>query len=257
MMMQQVMEMLVKMKAKADTDQEKRKANQAKMDTEMKTNQEMLAKMETKMDINLKKMTPTVGAFQEKMDAWIANMRDDQKGTMSSQVTTEACLDSKEPNLEDMESEVERQEASTEEATVKSSGTMMKWHRRWHLVAGRWGEPKELTQGDCGSKRNLAAACRKVSHCAAVVRRKGNVIRKFCTQGNFEPWKELATASRKITCCAGVAWHEGHRCKGENKDDVAPRCPKGRIFGKRCWKGLECNSAIRDRGIRQQLRGSK
>jgi hypothetical protein len=47
---------------------------------------------------------------------------------MSYQVTTVACLDSKELNLEDTESEVEHQEAPTEEAAVKSSGTMKKRH---------------------------------------------------------------------------------------------------------------------------------
>jgi hypothetical protein len=29
------------------------------------------------------------------------------------------------------------------------------------------------------------------------------------------------------------------------------------MFGKRRWKGPECNNGIRDRGLRQQLRGSK
>jgi hypothetical protein len=35
---------------------------------------------------------------------------------------TEACLDSKKPNPEDIESEVEHREILTEEAAVKSSG---------------------------------------------------------------------------------------------------------------------------------------
>jgi hypothetical protein len=103
----------------------------------------------------------------------------------------------------------------------------------------------------------LAAACRKVSHYAAVAQRKGNVIRKFRSQGNCGPWKELATASRKMTHCAGVAWPKEHRHKGQNEDDVAARCPKGQAFGKRRWKGLKCNNGIRYRGPRQQLRGSK
>jgi hypothetical protein len=38
----------------------------------------------------------------------------------------ETCLDSKELNLEDMESEVEHWGAPTEEAAVKSSGTIKK-----------------------------------------------------------------------------------------------------------------------------------
>jgi hypothetical protein len=97
-------------------------------------------------------MRSTANAFQEKMDTWIANMRDDRKETMSCQLTTEACLESKEPNPEDMESEVEHREVPTEEAAVKSSGTMKKRHRGRHLAAGRSGEPKELTRRNCGSQ---------------------------------------------------------------------------------------------------------
>jgi hypothetical protein len=48
---------------------------------------------------------------------------------MSCQVTTEACLDNKEPNPEDMEFEVEHRKVPMEEAAVKSSGTMKKRHR--------------------------------------------------------------------------------------------------------------------------------
>jgi hypothetical protein len=62
-----------------------------------------------------------------------------------AKVTMEACLDSKELNPEDMESEVEQQEVPTEEAAVKSSGTMKKWHRGWHLTAGQRSKSKELT----------------------------------------------------------------------------------------------------------------
>jgi hypothetical protein len=79
-------------------------------------------------------MRSTVSAIKKKMDAWIANMRDDQIETVSCQVMTEVCLDSKEPNLEDVESEVEYREVPTEEATVKSSGTMKKQHRVLHLT---------------------------------------------------------------------------------------------------------------------------
>jgi hypothetical protein len=41
------------------------------------------------------------------VDDWIADTMDDWKETMSCQVTMEACLESKELNLEDMESKVE------------------------------------------------------------------------------------------------------------------------------------------------------
>jgi hypothetical protein len=92
----------------------------------------------------------------------------------------------------------------------------------------------------------LTAACRKVSRRAEVVRRKGNIFRKIRTQGNCGQRKELTAAGKKVT-----------RCGGQNKDNGAPRSPKGRTFGKRRWKGPECNNGISDRDLRQQLRGSK
>jgi hypothetical protein len=54
-----------------------------------------------------------------------------------------------------------------------------------------------------------------------------------------------------------VAQYRGHSHKGQHKDDIAPRSPKGWTFRKRGWKGLECNNDIRDQGLRQQLRGKK
>jgi hypothetical protein len=97
----------------------------------------------------------------------------------------------------------------------------------------------------------VAIACRKVFNRAAVAHCKRNILRKIRTQGNCGLRKELTAAGRKMTRYAG------HRRKGKNKDDDAPRSPKGRTFGKRRWKGPECNSGIRDKGFRQELRGSK
>jgi hypothetical protein len=55
--------------------------------------------MEDMMNVNLKEMREEIKTGQAEMrsivNAWIANMRDDQKETMSCQVTTEECLDSK------------------------------------------------------------------------------------------------------------------------------------------------------------------
>jgi hypothetical protein len=149
-------------------------------------------------------------------------MKEEQKETMACQVTTEACLDNKEPNPDDMESEVERREVPEEEATVKYSGTMKKWHRGRNLAAGRRGEPKELNRGDCGSRVKLAAACRKVSRRAAVAWRKRIVVRKDLSRNQVE--------------------------RG---------APKKRKSEKRLWKCPECNSGLSDRGLRQQLRGNK
>jgi hypothetical protein len=90
------------------------------------------------------------------VNTWRANMRDDQRETVSCQVTMQAYLDSKELNLEDIKSKVEHREVPTEEAAVKSLGIMKKQHRGQYLATGRREEPKELTRGDCGSWRKLA-----------------------------------------------------------------------------------------------------
>jgi hypothetical protein len=58
-------------------------------------------------------------------------------------------------------------------------------HRGQKLAAGRRGEPNELTQGDCGSRRKLVAACRKVSRHARVAWCKRKVFRKIWTQGEL------------------------------------------------------------------------
>jgi hypothetical protein len=110
-------------------------------------------------------------------------MKTDRKETMSCQVTTEACLDSKELNTEDVESEVEHREVPKEDAIVKSVKGRKKRHSGRKLAAGRRGEPKELTQGNRGSRRKLPAAYRKVTRRAAVALRKRNVFRKIRNQG--------------------------------------------------------------------------
>jgi hypothetical protein len=47
-------------------------------------------------------MKATVSSIQEKMDAWIAEMKDGREERMARQEMTEACLDSRERNTEEM-----------------------------------------------------------------------------------------------------------------------------------------------------------
>jgi hypothetical protein len=100
---------------------------------------------------------------------------------------------------EENESVAEHQEVPKEDSLVKPVKGRKKQHRGRKLAAGRCGEPKELTRGECGCRRKLAAACRKVSRRAAVARRKGNVFRKIRTQENCGPCKELAVARSQMT----------------------------------------------------------
>ena len=91
-------------------------------------------------------------------------------------------------NPEEMESDSGHREIHKEDAVVKSDKGRKKRHRDRHLGAGRRGEPKELTRGDCGSRRKLAAACRKVSRRAAVARYKGNFgLREIVDRGRNWP----------------------------------------------------------------------
>jgi hypothetical protein len=166
------------------------------------------------------------------------------------------AMDLKANPEEDMESEVEHWEIPMVEATVKSSGKMKKRQRGHHRASGRHREPKELTQGDCGSQKKLAATCRKVSRHAAMAQHKGNIFRKIQIQGNCGPRKELAAPSRRMTHSTKVAQHRGCNRKRCNQDSVVQETQKGWTFRKRCWKGPECNNGIRPRpktaAMRQQ-----
>jgi hypothetical protein len=80
----------------------------------------------------------------------------------------------------------------------------------------------------------------------AVSWRRINVFRKILTHGYCGLRKEVTAAGAKITRCAG------HRRKGQNKDDVEQGTRKG-TFEKKLWKGLDCNTDIRNRVLREQL----
>jgi hypothetical protein len=75
-----------------------------------------------------------------------------------------------------MESEVKHREISKECATVETGKVPSKQHRDRHLTAGCREKPKERTWVNGGSRRKLAAACRRVSRCARVAWRKRNII---------------------------------------------------------------------------------
>jgi hypothetical protein len=160
------------------------------------------------------------------IDACIADMKNDRNDTSACQDAMEAVLVKMEPNPEEKEAAVERQDTPNEEvaiystrecrketiacqettearlesesehrevpnedAVVKPVGGLKKRYRGWKQAAGRRGEPKELIRGDCGSRKKLAATCRKVSRCATVALRKRNIFRKSRTQANCGPRK--------------------------------------------------------------------
>jgi hypothetical protein len=103
----------------------------------------------------------------------------------------------------------------------------------------------------------LVAACRKVSCHAAVAWSKRNVLRNIRTQENCGSRKELAAAGRMMTRVTGVARHKGHGSKKQTKDDAGKGTQKERTDEKRRRKFQECKNGISDRGMREQLQGSK
>jgi hypothetical protein len=109
------------------------------------------------------------------VNAWIADMKDDRKETVSCHVMMEACLDSKELNLEDMEFEVEHWEVPTYETTVKSLGRMKKRHGLASSFRETWRAKGTVT-------------CRKVScHARVTVEwHKRNIVRNKWTRAKDE-----------------------------------------------------------------------
>jgi hypothetical protein len=171
-----------------------------------------------------------------------------RKETMACQ-EMEECLEEEKPTSVDRKPEVAQQrEVPVEDAVVKPVNGRKRRHRGKRQSAGRREEPKKLTRGDCGSRMKLATARRKVPRRATVAWRKRIIFRKTSTQRNCGPRKEVTAAGIKFTRCAG------YRDISRNKDNVTPRSPKGVTFGKRLWKGPECNTGIRDRSLKQRLR---
>jgi hypothetical protein len=75
----------------------------------------------------------------------------------------------------EIKSGAEHREIPTEHAAVETGSAPNNRHRGWNLAAGRRGEPKELTRGNCGSRRKLTRR-------AGEARCKGHVVRKNQTR---------------------------------------------------------------------------
>jgi hypothetical protein len=125
------------MQEKADANLKELKGNINTHKTKANINlremmEEMMNANQAKTKANLKEIREEIKSGQAEMslivNAWITNMRGDRKETMFCQVMTEACLDSKELNPEDIKSKVEHWEVPMEDAAVKSLGAMKKQH---------------------------------------------------------------------------------------------------------------------------------
>jgi hypothetical protein len=118
---------------------------------------EMLAEMNAKLDTSHKMMMAMLHAQHERI--------------MASLGKTEATDFMANPK--EMESVMEHPEVPNEEAAVKSSATKKRRGRVQNLAAERHQKRTERTWGNHGSRKKLAAACRKVSRRAKWHGKKG------------------------------------------------------------------------------------
>jgi hypothetical protein len=88
----------------------------------------------------------------------------------------------------------QQREVPNEGAVVKPVNGRKKRYKGKKQAAERREEPKEMTQGISGSRRKLAAACRKVSRPATVARGRRHAFKKEQTQDGCQ--RRLAAARR-------------------------------------------------------------
>jgi hypothetical protein len=122
-------------------------------------------------------MESQFAALAVKLDGWRYQMQTDREASKTTDLKA---------NPEEMKSESEHRKVPKEDAVGKPVKGPKKRHRGRKLAAGRHGEPKELTRGDCGYGRKLAATCRKVSRRARVAWRKRNIVRNKWTRAKDE-----------------------------------------------------------------------
>jgi hypothetical protein len=151
-----------------------------------------LEEMKARMDVfegELGRMDATRKACLERMEA---NVETSQKSREAESMTDleNVCL-GVEVNREKSEAVVEHQEVPKEEATVEAIGALEDQYGDQHLAKGHGQHPKKQIQGNGGS------------------------------------WKKLAAACRWMTCCTISAWHEGHGCQRPGRDSVARGAPEG------------------------------
>jgi hypothetical protein len=109
-------------------------------------------------------------AHQERMGA---SMNAWRKETMACQEAMEACLESKKPTSVKIEPAVVHEEVPKEDAPVKTTRALKKRNGDRHLDVMHRRQLQKRTQGDGGSWKKLAAACRWMTPCAIPAHHKG------------------------------------------------------------------------------------
>jgi hypothetical protein len=123
-------------------------------------------------------------------DTAIHSVKDDQNEMNAYDEATEEI----EQDTGMMQYVEEHQDVPIEEVAMMPVKGLKKRRRGRKSTAGRRGEHKKLNRGICGSRKKLAAACRKVSSHATVAWRKRNLFRRSGIKKHFGRRKELAIA---------------------------------------------------------------
>jgi flagellar biosynthesis chaperone FliJ len=184
---QQMTEFLLKMEANRNKYQDdlmkKLDADRKTDKEEIKTNQaKLLARLEDDRQDErrfLKEMMQIMDTSHKEIMAESKPGRD---------METMACQE-----MEECQEE-EEEEVPVEDAIVKPVKGRRKRYRGKKQAAERCEESEELTRGICGSRRKLAAACRKVSRRAAVARSRRDAFKNERTQDGCQ--RRLAAARR-------------------------------------------------------------
>jgi hypothetical protein len=108
-----------------------------------------------------------------------------------------------------MQSIEEHQTIHKGESVAMPVGGRRKWHRVRNLAEERGQKMRKRTRGNSGSRRTLAATCRKVSRRAKVTWQEINLIRIIRILEQCGRRKEIAADGIWTTRCAKVARHKG------------------------------------------------
>jgi hypothetical protein len=244
-MIQKIIKMLKKAEEDRKADREERKAFQEKMDAFHEKRMTMLEEQE-------KRMIACFGQTEARLEyeeAASGNINNDRNETTADNEATEKI----EKNRGMMQSIEEHQDVPNEDVAVVPVNGLRKRRRGRKSTAGRRGEPKELTRGNCGSRKKLAGACRKVSRHARVAWCKRNLMRRHGNQEYCESWRIFAAAGKGMDRCAGVARRGVQDGKRYVKVNEGQAIKKRRKDGNRLWKHPECNSSIWNAFLRHQI----
>jgi hypothetical protein len=215
-MQQMMQQLLARMDANTKEINAKMDANQAKTTKQ----EETLAEISAIMNTNLKDLKEDIKLSQAEMRSTICAFWSELKETVQHEMKavmqpirseldeTTACNEAieTEPNPGMMQSIEEHQEIPKEDAAVMPVGELRKRHRFCNLASECRQKMRERTRGNSGSRRKLAAACRKVSRHAKVAWRKRNLIRKIRTLEKCGRQKEFHHQNKNDPLCkSGMA----------------------------------------------------